>query len=67
LGKRAGAQPNGKQIHFPKVMGLAAGDSLLKDISGLVKATIREACGIQIVLLIENKEPHHGCGCAYDV
>lgn len=38
-------------------MGLAAGDSLLKDISGLVKATIRDASGIQITPLIQNWQP----------
>ena len=38
-------------------MGLAAGDSLLKDISGLVKASIRDASGIQIIPLIQNWQP----------
>lgn len=37
-------------------MGLAAGDSL-KDISGLVKATIRDNSGIQIIPLIQNWQP----------
>lgn len=46
-------------------MGLAAGDSLLKDILGLVKATIREACRIQIIAFIGNKEPHLGSGYVY--
>lgn len=31
----------------------------------LVKATIREACGIQIIPFIGNKEPHLGCGYVY--
>lgn len=57
LGQENWGRPNGGQIHFPKVMGLAAGDSLLKDISGLVKATIRDAYGIQIIPLIQNWQP----------
>lgn len=56
LGQENWGRPNGRQIHFPKVTGLAAGDSLLKDISGLVKATIRDAYGIQIIPLIQNWE-----------
>lgn len=54
LGQENWGRPNGRQIHFPKVMGLAAGDSLLKDISGLVKATIRNARWIQIIPFIQN-------------
>lgn len=48
-------------------MGLAAGDSLLKDISGLVKATIKDARGIQIIPLVQNRQPGPGgqCGCTY--
>lgn len=41
-------------------MGLAAGDvgdSLSKDITGLVKATIRDSFGIQIISLIRNWQP----------
>lgn len=57
LGQENWGQPNGRQIHFPKVMGLAAGDSLLKDISELVKATIRDARGIQIIPLIQIWQP----------
>lgn len=44
---------------------MAAGDSLLKDILGLVKATVREACRIQIIPFVGNKEPHLGCGYVY--
>lgn len=54
LGQENWGRPNGRQIHFPKVMGLASGDSLLKDISGLVKATIRNARWIQIIPFIQN-------------
>lgn len=39
---------------------------MLRDISGLVKATIREACGIEIIPLIEKRESHLGCGYAYE-
>lgn len=48
-------------------MGLASGDSLLKDTSGLVKATVRDACGIQIIPLIQNWQPGTmgQCGCTY--
>lgn len=41
-------------------MELAAGDvgdSLSKDITGLVKATIRDSFGIQIISLIRNWQP----------
>lgn len=57
LGQENWGWPNSGQIHFPKVMGLAAGDSLLKDISGMVKVTIRNAYGIQIIPLIQNWQP----------
>lgn len=67
LGQETWGRPNGRQIHFPKVMGLAAGGSLLKDISGLVKAIIGDNLGIQII------PPHSKlatrsvgqCGCTY--
>lgn len=54
LGQENWGLPNDRQIHFPKVMGLAAGDSLLKHISGPVKATARDTRGIQIIPLIQN-------------
>lgn len=57
------AWPNSRQIHFSKVLGLAVGDWLLNDISGLVKATIRETRGIQIIPLIQNCQGQ--CDCTY--
>lgn len=57
LGKRTEAGPTAGKFIFQRSWGLAAGDSLLKDISGLVKATIRDAHGIQRIPLIQNRQP----------
>lgn len=49
VARRAGVGPTGERpIHFPKVRGVVCWRSWLKEISGLAKATVRDAHGIPI-------------------